>query len=392
MTNQSDLELIQRYAPIVWLHQDEAFLPENCRVMEQYARLGTRAENLRIFQLDELGNLPNSDKYYMDIPELDYAGFGTRSSYQGVEVGPEGVGAHARSLLGNNPFSVRSARAAHLCYHARVVHLTVEHRPDEPFSRFFEDHDPGVFGAYTVIQYFFYYIFNDAWNKHIGDWDSTLELFIGEDNSRGYAILHMHHTTWMMRFGGRPLKLKSWIGQWQKSEARQDGKHKTYPELNPLFHFAQHPFIFIARGAHGGYPTPGFSIHGIKALKTRVIGQTDYRQIGGICIYPPTAPVSPDALLDILKEGEVDTSGTKFLSWEEPVHLQNQSWLKYKGLWGSKSEYSGWAGPTGPNCKKYWRMDQRFFKSALDCASEGDYRGNWVLKIFRNWHGWRKTA
>jgi len=80
-----------------------------------------------------------------------------------------------------------------------------------------------------------------------------------------------------------------------------------------------------------------------------VIGQTDYRQIGKLCLYPDYFPVTKEAILNILKEADINTNKTNFLPWEEPVILDKQPWLKYKGLWGTKSEYSGWSGATGPS-------------------------------------------
>jgi len=159
-----------------------------------------------------------------------------------------------------------------------------------------------------------------------------------------------------------------------------------------VYQFALHPFVFIAKGAHGGYPTPGFSVHGLKPIIQKVIGQTDYRQIGKLCIFPDYPPVTKDAILKILREADIDTSQTNFLSWEEAVILEKQPWLKYKGLWGTKSEYSGWSGPTGPSRKGCWRMDQRRFKKAFKKAMDGDYSGEWILKIFKNWHGWRELS
>jgi len=382
MTDEQRIALIKQYAPILWVHESDAFLPEDCKIMEDIAKIGTSEADMRAFELDELGNLDNSGKYYMDIPEVNFRDFGVKSEYAGPGLGPQRLSTHLRKAFGNSPVLDAVDRESRPQYHARVSKIRVTYRDDEPFSRHYAIRDPGVFGDYNVVQYYFFYVFNDSWNKHIGDWDSTFELFLKDDNSRAYAILHMHHLAWMVRFSGQPPgALTDWIADWRDVEG--EGR------MGRLYHYGGHPFIFVACGAHGGYPTPGFSVHGIKPLVAKVIAQTDVRQIGKLCIVPDYPPVTEDAILGILNDADVDTNGTTFLPWETPIHLDRQPWLRFKGLWGTESEYSGWSGPTGPACKSCWRMDQRRFKRAFANACEGEYSGGWILKILRNWHGWR---
>jgi len=380
ITKEQELELIRRYAPILWLHEDDAFLPEDCKVMEEFAKVGTSNANMKPFKLDELAYLKDSKKYYMDIPEIDFNNFGLNSEYDGPKLGPEALSDHVRKKFSNNTFLYPNARPSLPKYHARVSKISITYR-DDPDSRTLRTRERGAFGDYNVIQYYFYYIFNDSWNKHVSDWDSTMEMFIKEDNTRAYAILHMHHITWMVKFSGKSQKLKKWIADWKEVENK---KHMGWS-----YQYGAHPFVFIVNGAHGGYPSPGFSIHGTKVFKAKVIGQTDYRQIGKLCIFPDYVPIKKEIILNILKEANIDTSKTKFLPWEEPVILDKQPWLKYKGVWGTKSEYKGWGGPTGPSRKHCWRMDQRRFKKALIKAISGDYFGDWPFKILKNWHGWR---
>ena len=380
MTSDEKVQLIKRYAPIFWMHEDDAFLPEDCGVMENLAKVGTSPKNLRSFKLDDLGGLKDSDKYYMDIPEVDFGNFGINSNYAGPETGPKGVSAHMREKFSNNTFLYPKARPSLPKYHARVSEISITDKGD-PDSSAIKSADSGIFGDYQVVQYFFFYLFNDAWNQHISDWDSTLEIFIKDDNSRAYAIFYMHYVSWAVNFSGKPQKLKPWIAGWKDVEAKK--------QMGWAFQYGVHPFVFVANGAHGGYPTPGFSVHGTKIFKTKILGQTDYRQIGKLCIFPDYEPVKKEIIVDILNTAGIEASKAKFLPWEEPLLLENQSWLKYKGLWGTKSEYEGWSGAPGPSQKSSWRMDQRRIKRALVKAIEGDYLGDWPSKILLNWQGWR---
>ena len=380
MTADENLQLIKRFAPVLWLHEEDAFLPEDCAVMENLAEVGTSPEKLKSFKLDDLGPLKNSEKCYMDIPGVDFSNFGLDSDYTGPKIGPQGVSDHLREKFSNNKFLYPNARPSLPRYHARVSEVSLTDTGD-PDSKEIRKAGSGVFGDYQVVQYFFFYLFNDAWNQHISDWDSTLELFIKDDNSRAYAIFYMHYVSWAVNFSGKPQKLGPWIKGWKDIETNQ--------QMGWAFQYGAHPFVFVANGAHGGYPTPGFSIHGTQIFKTKVLGQTDYRQIGKLCIFPDYEPVQKEIIVDILKTEGIATSKTRFLPWEEPIVLENQPWLKYKGLWGTKSEYEGWSGVTGPSQKSTWRMDQRRIKRALAKAIEGDYLGDWPQKILLNWHGWR---
>ena len=380
MTNKEKIDLIKRYAPILWMHDNDAFLPENCGVMEKFAKVGKFESNMKSFKLDELGDLKDSKRYHMDIPEIDYNNFGLNSDYDGPEMGPDALSAYVREKYGNNPFADLNARDPFPRYHARVREISITDRNDRD-SKSIKGLDNGIFGDYYVVQYYFFYIFNDSWNKHVSDWDSTLEVFIKKDNSRAYAIYHMHHVTWTVKFNSKPQKLSIWISDWKEVENKK--------EMGWNFQFSDHPFIFVAEGAHGGYPTPGFSIHGTRIFKAKVIGQTDYRQTDKLCIFPDYSPVNKNVIINILDDAGVDTSKTEFIPWVDPIILDKQPWLKYKGLWGTKSKYKGWGGSTGPSRKKCWRMDQRRFKKALIKAMKGDYSGNWPYKILKNWHGWR---
>ena len=401
MPTEEESQLIKKYAPILWFHEDDAFLPEDCKVMERVAKIGRPKKGMKDFRLDDLGRLRKSEDYYMDIPGVDFANFGQASRYQGPHQGPEALSHHFREKYGNNPFLIQNPRPSRITFHARVNQMRVRHDSRHKYSDYIKDYYPEVFGDYQVIQYFFYYLYNDAWNQHIGDWDSTMELFIKDNESQGFAVMHMHEILWMVRFGGIQ-KLPNWIKTWQSIEKKKekdkkdkedndtnkDQKGKKYEKMGKLYYFDSHPFVFVAKGAHGGYPTPGYSVHGVKIPKIKIVGQTDYRQIGKTCLLPDDSEDTRKAILKKLDEGGIDTSKTRFFKWEEPVVLENQPWLSYKGAWGAKSDYQGWGGPTGPAQKDYWEMNERYFKNVFYGAVHGDYTGGILFKVLKNWHGW----
>jgi hypothetical protein len=235
-----------------------------------------------------------------------------------------------------------------------------------------------------VIQYYFFFVFNDAWNMHIGDWDSALELFLKEDGSRAYAIYHLHETSWVTKFEDRDWSLDGWIQDWRRADSSR--------RMGTAYCVRGHPFLFIARGAHGGYPTPGFSLHGLGAnlllKKLRVLAQTDVRQLGRHCVVPRETGLR-DAICDALGAARLDSRSTRFRTWTQPEIIDDDTgWLRYEGRWGPPMPYEGWSGPTGPRRKHYWKVDQRRFKRALTRAHRGGYDGEGLVRIFRNVHRW----
>lgn len=377
MTKQKKLELINRFAPILWLHSQDNFFPEDCLVMEQMAKLGRSPADLRDFTLDELGDLDDSQDYYMDLPELDFNNFADDAAYSGTAMGPEALSHLACQKYGNNTFLDPGARWPVPRFYARALEFEVSNNFD-PHNMWLEGVHPEIFGDYYVIQYYFFFIYNDAWNQHISDWDALLEIYTKKDHTDTYVIYHMHHKSWLVKLDDQFSDLNDWLADW-----RQVADNK----MGTGFNIADHPFVFIARGAHGGYPTPGYTIHGGGALGKTLLAQTDHREIGKYCVFP--AVLNTTEIQTKLDQAGITTDTIQYVPWSEFIFLDKQPWLEYKGRWGPKSEYDGWGGPEGIKQKKFWRMNQRRFKNTFIDAALGLYTNGSIIKILRNWHGWK---
>jgi hypothetical protein len=382
----SDLALIKKHAPILWVDKDEAFLPEHCSVMEDIAELVREDDpaTRRRFKIEELGRLRNSDKYYMDIPGLDYENFGVHiPGYQGARIGPEAIADYLNRTYGNNPQTpgpagggpARDAKPRFFARSRRLRILKENCTRDKTIARL----RPDAFGNYDVIEYFFFYLFNESWNLHIGDWDSTLRLFLNSETGAAFMLFHAHHVVGIAEFNKSPRDLGSWLADWNQREHQK--------RLSPVFQVGSHPFVFVARGAHGAYATPGFSVHG--ALD--VVAQTDFRQIGNLCLCPADEPQVRTGVRDALRQYR-DVSGLTSMNWEEPLLLDDQPWLKYKGQWGSRSRYSGWEGPKTPRAACSAEV-QDYLKSTLfNVLGNGEFYAGAdlrVFRIFKSWHGIR---
>lgn len=370
--------LVKKYAPILWFHEDEAFLPEDCKVLPEVAELyrGKQREDFD-HTLDDLVKIKESDECSLDIPDLDLEYFTIPREYHKsiTELGPEAVAHLAKERYGNNPALGFPEKDTIPKYYGRVGHLKLAYRKGDPFSEYFRKNDDTIFGSYTVIQYFFFYIFNDSWNKHEGDWDSTLEILINEDNNRKYLVSHMHHTTWLAGLVPVESDLIAWLEEWNGLEKGDMGK---------AYAMNDHPYLFVARGAHGAYPTPGFSIHGMGLRRiARMIASVDERQIGRTCVLPEDEKVSEELIRTDLRLAKIDANRIKFFKWREPELFTNQPWLNFQGKWGQDTGYEGWDGPKGAwHGRKInlWNLKSRF--------SEG-YKGKFYDKILLSWHGVR---
>ena len=347
MTREEAVALARRHAPIFWLHEREAFLPRDCKIVVEISdlyRRGERVDDARQPKgLDDLGRVQNSEDCYLKIRDLDMKEFTIPVAYHKAipESGPEAVGHLARVKYGDD-FDSRGIPTddPHLPkYYARISKASISPRPGDPFTEYYSGADPGVFGDYTLIEYFFYYVFNDAWNKHQGDWDSMVRLYTKDD--RTYMVTHMHGARWLSQWPSSTPDLGTWLDEWNHLKEREIGK---------AYVLDGHPYIFIALGAHGCYPTPGFTIHGLDLpgiiSRDDVIVTTDQRQIGRLCILPDS--VSEELVRTNLRVSDVEVNKIRFGRWKGPELIDQQPWLKYKGLWGDDTQYRGWDGPRQP--------------------------------------------
>lgn len=378
-----DSELIEKHAPILWLHPDEAFLPEDCKVMAESGDLYKKGEKPRPVKkfkrtLDDLGNYGSN--YFLKLPEIDMKNFMVPARYGIPGSGPEAVAELARKLYSNNPFSSTTVRHTLPKFYARIGRVSISPRMGVKMNQMAwmdrEQQMRKFFGNYTIIQYFFFYVFNDFWNKHVGDWDSTIQILIKEDNpNEKYAIYSMHETNWFVKLGQSNNNLRTWLKRDWNSGQR----------VGTAYVLGSHPFGFVARGGHGVYPTPGYTSYGIQfpfRVMDSIALSTDERVIGYTGILPN------DVDLDDIREPfeaskpPIDTSNLKILRWDSYEILKDQSWLKYKGLWGEDTNRKGWDGPEGP-LRDRWRLDSANIRRRLRESFDG-YEKDF---IFDKWDG-----
>ena len=380
MDQNDKLNLIKKHSPILWLHEKEAFLPTDCKVVIQisdlYRKGNKESEQNQPKELDDLGKIPKSEQCYLKVKDLDLREFTIPESYQKSipELGPAAIAKLARLKYGYDyaTYGIPADDPNLPKYYARVSEVELHQKRGEPFTEFYKNNDPGIFGKYTFIEYFFYFVYNDSWNQHQGDWDSMVEIYI--KNDRKYMITHLHHTQWISELPDSSRDLNSWFEHW--NSLKKD-------KLGQAYLMDGHPYVFVAQGAHAGYPTPGFTLHGFDVpgiiFRDDFLTNTDERQIGRLCILPDD--VNEETIRTNLRFANIDANRIQFGRWEPLELIDTQPWLKYKGKWGEDTKYLGWDGPQNPPLSR--PPDRRNLHAALQKIS---YSSGSVLK---SWHGVR---
>jgi Tol biopolymer transport system component len=203
-------QLAQMYAPILYLHPDEIYVPDPVELMLDHASLREGYVGMEILPRGAVTaktfDTKNRPYYYLDLqPAL-------RSLQARGEI---------RGCAGSPPYEALYQKIRtqdHSVAYARAVQ-----GPD-----------------WLVIQYWLFYFYNDWCNKHEGDWElvevvfenvSTAEQVLASRIEPAF-VAYSHHR------GGERVP-------WSRAIWVKGGS-------------AKRPLVFVARGSHANYPSPGW--------------------------------------------------------------------------------------------------------------------------------------
>jgi len=84
-------KLIKDHAPILWIHPNEAFIPEDCGIMVKVADLYKDEEKVDSFKntLSSLGKYGKGN--YLKIPDIDMRKFTVPKNSGVAGMGPEAI-------------------------------------------------------------------------------------------------------------------------------------------------------------------------------------------------------------------------------------------------------------------------------------------------------------
>jgi hypothetical protein len=370
-----DLSLLRRFEPIVRFTQGEFFLPASvddyvrcCELIEhgpdrQRVVLAAKG-SLTIEQLVEFGaDHPRPGHYlrFVDTPftrievakwrvRSDRPRFKDASRLARVGVLSRGLDALNRaSLIFRGRNSSGTEAAAETLYRTG---MKPDHHPY--YGRVVRD------SGYTVLQYWFFYAFND-WrsrvfgvNDHEADWEQVTIYLAGPDDEL------------------RPV----WLVSSAHDEVGDDLRRRwDDPDLTIE---GEHPVIFAGLGSHSGAYLAGeyLTTHDIPAF-AGLLRLT--RRISGV-FFPWTRDVEQSGLsipyIDYARGDGVTIGPGQHREWEPVVIDETTPWVvHYRGLWGNdtRDPLGGERGPAGP----------RYERSTTVRGSWGDPVG---------WAGLRKVA
>ncbi|MCR4322456.1 MAG: SBBP repeat-containing protein, partial [Candidatus Brocadiaceae bacterium] len=250
-TTTGTYELLEKYAPILYMHEDERYYPTKVEVMLENAELWRKSMGSG-FLVD---STPTLD-------ELMTKKYDTASYYLSLKTG-------------------------------------WNEDKDNDFWR----QDPIVYGRQfvdgdlPVLQYWFFYIYNDWDNIHEGDWEMIQIILNKEKNPTGI--------TYSIHKGGLPL-------HWTDQNVSKDEDDNN------------HPLVYVTKGGHGSWNKPGDNVW-YQFLKVTCVKCIDNTSDAGDKLYPDITTYTSKTHKYTLKD--VSDSG---------VQNSEYHWIHWRGYWGDQ--------------------------------------------------------
>ena len=252
------------YAPVLRFAKGENYLPAPVEVMEDHARYlyNQPPPRFDLTLLDPLG-------------DLDFLTTGDENTYLDINQGGFGF---SDSL-----------------YHDAWWRRVSSDYPKVVYARVADGTElANVHPDFVVVQYWFFYVFNDGGNNHEGDWEGIQLIFTNTvaevlAGATPFLLHYAHHHDGTLWFGCED----EWSGR---------------------------PDVYVALGSHASYRLAG-----------------DYPT--GVRWYDDDA--------------HGDGSTLRPTQYEVRL-LDNQSWLDWPGRWGALGVQDDVSGPLGPKQKDRW--------------------------------------
>ncbi len=370
-----DLSLLRRFEPIILFTEGEFFLPAS---VEDYVRCCELLEHgpdrqrvvvapkgsLNIEQPVEFGaDHPRPGQYlrFVDTPftRIEVAKWRVRSDrprfHDASRLARVGVFSRGLDALNRASLIFRGRNSSGTQAAAETQYRTQMHPDHHPYyARVVRD------SGYTVLQYWFFYAFND-WrsrvfgvNDHEADWEQVTIYLAGphDDLCPVWLVSSAHDEV------GDDLRRR-----WDDPDLTLEGEH---------------PVIFAGLGSHSGAYLAGeyLTTHDIPAF-ARLLRFT--RRISRL-FFPWTRDVEHSGLsipyIDYARGDGVAIGPGQHREWAPVVIDETTPWVvHYRGLWGNdtRDPLGGERGPAGP----------RYERSTMVRGSWGDPVG---------WAGLRKVA
>lgn len=362
---------ILTYAPIFWFHEDEHYFPIDVKSVIENANLyldGKEAPFGRKVE-DLVGLEKNGEEYWLELPDIDFQlSIKNKKKIQSKKgYGLRYVSDSIRELY--SELKEKYKRVIYTRYSR--FDIASDDISADAYSPKFGLRKDILVGTYDVYQYFPFYIFNDFTNLHIGDWDSTVEIFVNRTSNIKWVRTHSHNYSWIAKMG-QYQSISNWLIPWN------DGNF----ESQSIYNINLQPFIFVSKGGHGCYPTPGYSIRGIGLIDLPIAFEE--REIGKTCLIPKLEnKIDRDKIIKRLKQSNIQSKKLKFMEYEL-IDFDSEPWSKFSGHWGNRSELETWDSPISAPFKRRFKINKRNFIKLFNELYKKDRK---TELIFHNYHG-----
>lgn len=185
-------------------------------------------------------------------------------------------------------------------------------------------------GRWIVLQYHYFYAFNDwrsvqgGLNQHEGDWE-CINIYLKEklttpknyapDSYEKIGVACSQHHNGEFCF-------------WEDKKLEKFNK--------------THPCIYVAKGSHANFfePDNHKSSMLVSGIARQILNQIDriVRMFRGQTYGLPTELTSSDGCI----------IGINIFHWESNLIEDDELWVEYQGLWGKQEKHPDESGPTGP--------------------------------------------
>jgi hypothetical protein len=372
-TALADLELLRRFEPVLRFTAGELFFPAavdeyvaNCELFERgpngERQLVVPRGELHLDRLVEIGlGHPRPGQYLRFVGEPFTRAHVARWRLRADR--PKFHGASRLARVGVMSRVVDALNRASLLFRGKVASGTEAAAETQYRERMRSDHHPYYgrvvrSGGYTVLQYWFFYVFND-WrsriygvNDHEADWEQVTVYLAGDELQPSWVVFSAHDEV------GDDLRRR-----WDDPDLTLVGEH---PVVHPGL--GSHSGAYLAGEYLTTYEGEAFQrlLRVFRGLSRAFLPWTRDRVHAGVGI----------PYIDYSRGDGVGIGPGEERSWT-PVLVDDQTpWvLHYRGLWGNDTEdpLGGERGPAGP----------RYERSGVVRSSWGDPVG---------WSGLRKVA
>ncbi len=355
---ETDLALLRRFEPILRFNKGELFLPA---AVDEYVRCCELLKSgpnrrraviapkgsLTIDRLAELGaDHPRPGQFlrFVDAPftRVQVAKWRLRSDrprfHDASRLARVGVFSRGLDALSRASLMFRGKNASGTEAAAETQYRTLM-RPDHHpyYGRVVRD------GGYTVLQYWFFYVFND-WrsrvfgvNDHEADWEQVTIYLVGEDHDLrpAWVVSSAHDEV------GDDLRRR-----WDDPDVTVDGEHVViHPGLG------SHSGAYLAGEYLTTHDAPAFAplLTATRRISRVLLPWTREQEQAGLSI----------PYVDYSRGDGTALGPGQDRPWEPVLIDDTTPWvLHYRGLWGNDTQdpFGGERGPAGPRYERSTRV------------------------------------